>query len=116
VRDYESLLVFNPDLENKQIEDELGKIGPQIEKMGGKVVSVEHMQRRDLAYEINKHKKGYYVLIQFQGLPGSIKELERYYRLMDSILRSITLFLEPAMLAQKAKALSEKEGEHDQPK
>jgi small subunit ribosomal protein S6 len=40
-----------------------------------------------LAYEINKRKEGYYVLVEFTGEPTTVDELDRILTLSDEVLR-----------------------------
>ena len=49
------------------------------------------MGMRNLAYEIKKHKRGYYFVIYFTTKPESILELERLYRINEDILRFIVI-------------------------
>ena len=49
------------------------------------------MGKRKLAYEIKKQSEGYYVVYTFEANPEFIKELERIYRITDSIMKFITI-------------------------
>jgi small subunit ribosomal protein S6 len=40
-----------------------------------------------LAYEINKRKEGYYVLVEFSGESSTVDELHRILTLSDEVLR-----------------------------
>jgi len=40
-----------------------------------------------LAYEINKRKEGYYVLVEFSGESTTVDELDRILTLSDEVLR-----------------------------
>jgi small subunit ribosomal protein S6 len=40
-----------------------------------------------LAYEINKRKEGYYVLVEFSGDSATVVELNRILTLSDEVLR-----------------------------
>ena len=47
-----------------------------------------------LAYEIQKNKEGYYVVINFEAKPELIAELERQYRITDSVIKFIVVKIE----------------------
>jgi small subunit ribosomal protein S6 len=40
-----------------------------------------------LAYEINKRKEGYYVLVEFSGESTTVVELDRILTLSDEVIR-----------------------------
>jgi small subunit ribosomal protein S6 len=49
------------------------------------------MGKRQLAYEINHHKDGTFVLLEIEGSGREIAELERRMRVNDRILRYLTV-------------------------
>ena len=57
----------------------------------GKVEKVEDLGKKKLAYEVKKNKEGYYVVINFDANPNLISELERNYRIMDEVIKFITI-------------------------
>ena len=57
----------------------------------GKVESVDEIGKKRLAYEIMKNKEGYYTVFNFEAKPELIAELERNYRIDDSIMKFITI-------------------------
>lgn len=88
---YESVVIINPSLEEQGIKEVITKFTDLINNNDGKVENVEEMGRRKLAYEIKKHAEGYYVVYTFEANPEFIKELERIYRITDSIMKFITI-------------------------
>lgn len=67
------------------------KIQDVIVKGGGEITEASHWGIRKLAYEINKIKDGYYLLLKFASDGDNIKELERNFRITDSILRYLVI-------------------------
>jgi small subunit ribosomal protein S6 len=61
---------------------------------GGTVVNVDEWGKRRLAYEINDISEGYYILINFEANPELPKELDRIFRISDSVLRHLIINLE----------------------
>ena len=87
---YESVIIINPNLEGEAIKALVEKFSNLINN-NGKVDSVEEVGKKKLAYEIKKNKEGYYVVINFEANPELIKELERNYRITDSVIKFIVI-------------------------
>lgn len=60
-----------------------------LEKNGAEIAAVENVGIRELAYEIEKCKRGYYYVIYFKGNPSGIAEIERNYRNNENVIRFI---------------------------
>ena len=87
---YESVIIINPSLEEQGIKDVITKFTDLINS-DGIVENVDEMGRRKLAYEIKKQSEGYYVVYTFEANPEFITELERIYRITDSVMKFITI-------------------------
>ncbi|NCB50237.1 MAG: 30S ribosomal protein S6, partial [Alphaproteobacteria bacterium] len=60
-----------------------------IESLGGKVTKREDWGLRNLAYRINKNRKGYYVFMNLDAPSDAIKEVDRVMRLDENIIRHL---------------------------
>lgn len=87
---YESIIIINPNCTDEAIKALEGKVTGLINE-NGKVESVENMGKKRLAYEIKKNKEAFYMLFNFEAKPEWISEIERNYRIMDDILKFITV-------------------------
>ena len=87
---YETVFIINPSVEEAGIKDLIQKFSDIINN-DGKVEEVQEMGKRKLAYEIKKNSEGYYVVINFEANPELIKELERSYRITDSVIKFIVI-------------------------
>ena len=87
---YESVVIINPNLEGESIKALISKFSDLINNKG-KVVSVEELGNKKLAYEIKKLNEGYYVVIKFEAEPELIAELERVYRIADEVIKFIVV-------------------------
>ena len=91
MRNYEIMFIVSPNA----TEDELDKINTQIESVitsgGGQIQKIEKMGKRRLAYDIGKFREGSYVLFALGGNGDIIKECERRLRVMDPVIRYITV-------------------------
>jgi len=89
MRDYETVFILDPNLEEDDIKDEIGKVENSIASLNGEITSVEPGGKRRLTYEIKGNKEGYYTLIRFRCEPASISEIERAYKLNEKVIRHI---------------------------
>ena len=91
MRKYETLYVLRPNFEEEQYKNFVEKYNAIIQANGGEVIKVDLWGKRRLAYEIEKIREGYYVLVEFQGEAGLPAELERNFRINDEIMRYIVV-------------------------
>lgn len=92
-RHYESVVIFNATLEDEQIESTLTRIQEILKTNGAEISDVEKWGRKRLAYPIQKSKSGFYVVSRFEAPSDAIAELERIYRLDETIVRYLTITL-----------------------
>ncbi len=84
---YESIFVLRPTLEEEARGAVIAKFQDIIAKEGGEVVKLEEWGIKKLAYEIQKLREGYYVLVEFKAPTELPKELERNYKIADEVIR-----------------------------
>lgn len=84
---YESMYILKPDIEDEARKALIEKFSALVTDNGGKIEKVDEWGQRKLAYEINYIKEGYYVLMTFEAPSEFPLELERNYKISDSILR-----------------------------
>jgi small subunit ribosomal protein S6 len=87
MRTYEIMLILPADTEDAQVAAVKDRIGQVIGASGGEVTKVDAWGRRRLAYEIDRHGEGHYVVVECTADPGSIRELERVLMLADDVIR-----------------------------
>ena len=87
---YESVVIINPSVEEEKVK-ELSQKFTDIINSDGKVEKVEELGKKKLAYEVKKNKEGYYIVINFEANPNLIAELERHYRIIDEVIKFITI-------------------------
>ncbi len=57
----------------------------------GEVLKLDKLGKRELAYRIGAAKEGYYIYIEAKMDGEIVKDLERNYRIADSVLRYLTI-------------------------
>lgn len=85
---YESIFILKPNLNKEEMEKTSSAIIDVITKNGGTVENKEEMGLRQLAYEIKREKQGHYLLVRFTTVPKAISDMEKIYKLNESILRT----------------------------
>ena len=88
---YESVIIGRQDLTPGQFETILEKFIEVIQSFKGKIKKRENWGIRNLAYKINKNRKGHYMLLNIDGPPEAIQEYERLMRLDEDIIRFLTI-------------------------
>ena len=88
---YESVIIGRQDLTPSQFETIVEKFVSVIESLKGKIKKKENWGLRNLAYKINKNRKGHYILLNIDGPPDAIVEYERLMRLDEDIIRFLTV-------------------------
>jgi len=87
MRPYETMIVFDTTVDAQTIQVALDRALDTIKNNGGETGTIDRWGKRPLAYEINKRKEGYYVLVEFKGEPITVDELDRILTLSDEVLR-----------------------------
>jgi small subunit ribosomal protein S6 len=102
LRKYETVIVIDSLLKPEEIDSIINKYERFISANGGTVESLDRWGKRRLAYEINKRQYGFYVFVRFDGPPAMIKQLDREYRLNESLLRTMIIKLDKKALKSLA--------------
>lgn len=91
MRRYETLVVLNPELPEAQTRETIDRARKLLVNAGAEDVEAQEWGMRDLAYEIRKHRRGYYVLLEYRATPELVVELERNLKIADEVLRFISV-------------------------
>jgi len=106
---YENVFVARQDLTPAKVTELTNKFVAAIEAKGGKVTKREDWGLRNLAYKIQKNRKGYYTLMNIDAPAEAVVEMERLMRLDENLLRYLTVKVKAleegpsAMLESKSK-------------
>lgn len=99
---YESIFIINPNISDDETNAVIKKMQDVVAKQGGEMVKFEDWGKKKLAYEIKKQKRGHYVFFQIKGTPAMVHELERTYKLTDSVIKFLTIRLEKELRTRPA--------------
>ena len=87
MRDYELAFIVRPNIDENGVTAVVDKVSQFVKSASGEVASVDVWGRRTLAYPINNHREGIYVLFQAKISPAALTELERNLKLSEEIIR-----------------------------
>lgn len=87
---YETIFIVDASLDEEAIKAVVEKFTNLI-AANGTVETVDEWGKRRLAYEIDDKTEGYYVLVDFTSDADFPKELDRQFRISDSIMRTIII-------------------------
>jgi small subunit ribosomal protein S6 len=112
---YETTIIFDPGLEEARINEELDRVTGPIAQAGGEVVEVQRWGKKKLAYNIRKRRDGTYIHIKHKSPAPLIAEMDRRFRLNESVLRHLTV-LAPKESPRPAEEAAKAEGAAGAPK
>jgi ribosomal protein S6 len=88
VKRYEGLFILNTAGKEDGAKDALDKISSEIAAAGGKVETVQKMDRKTFARVADKkHTGGFYANVIFTGSPAIVSQLQHKLALNDEVFR-----------------------------
>lgn len=81
MRKYEIMYILKPDLDEAGVKAENAKLADILVKNGANVTKTTEWGLKDIAYEMNGYKKGYYVILEVEADPEKSKALKEFERL-----------------------------------
>lgn len=88
MRQYELMIIFDPELDERTVQPSLEKLLAVITRGGGTVDNIDIWGRRRLAYEIAKKAEGIYAVVLLTADSATAQELDRQLGLNESVLRT----------------------------
>lgn len=93
MRQYETMYILKPDVEAEQTSDLVQKYQSFVTDKAGTIDQLQEIGKRRMAYEIERFREGYYVLMQYSADTDFTRELERMMRIDEKVLRYLTVRL-----------------------
>ena len=85
---YEGLFILETAAKEEGIKDVIDKISAEITNLGGKVETVQKMDKKNFARVANKkNSAGFYVNIIFEGQPTLVDQLKRRFTMSEDVFR-----------------------------
>ena len=96
---YESVIIGRQDLTNSQFETLIQEFVSIITSNDGVIKKTESWGIRNLAYKINKNRKGHYYMLNIESPSEAISEYERLLGLHEDIVRFLTIRIDSVVEA-----------------
>lgn len=90
-RRYETMIVLRTDLQEAGLKEQIERIRRLLETQGANVAAIHEWGLRELAYMIQKERRGFYVLVEYTASAAAVAELERTLKLSDVVLRFVSI-------------------------
>ncbi len=102
MKKYEGLFILDTAGKEEGIKDAIDKISSEITSAGGKVETVQKMDKKPFARVADKrHTSGFYVNVIFDAEPNAIAQLRTKFSMNDDVFR--VLFTEAPAPKEAAK-------------
>lgn len=90
-RRYELVYVVSPESSDEQVTALHDQVQAIVTRFEGEIEKTENWGRRRLAYTIDHHKEGTYVLEVITGSGTLMKEIDRRFKVSDEIIRHLVV-------------------------
>lgn len=109
-RTYELIYILKPEATEQEVADLQAQVEGIVQRLGGSIEKTEPWGRRKLAYEIGKHKEGFYVLHVIQGSGELMKEIDRRLKVTEGLIRHLVVCVdERQQVAERARTKRQEE-------
>lgn len=88
-RQYEAVYIFDSALDEAAVTEHLDQFHSLLAQPTDDAPACSHWGKRTLAYPINNHETGYYVIAQFESAVEALPEYERAVKLDESVIRHL---------------------------
>ena len=88
MKKYEAVIILNPNLSTK-VDSFLKEFTSLLSDNSFNIIKTEDVGRRQLAYSINNHNKGHYLLFNIEGDPSKLIDIENKIKYNESIIRHL---------------------------
>jgi ribosomal protein S6 len=103
MKKYEGLFILETAGKEEGIKDVIDKISSEITAAGGKVETVQKMDKRNFTRVADrKHSSGFYVNFIFEIDPGAVAHLRQRFDLNEEVFRVLFTIAPPPKQAAKA--------------
>jgi len=110
-RNYEMMFVASPALDEEALESVLQRIQRYFETAGTQVFSFKSWGMRRLAYIIKGQREGRYYLVKFAAPTEAVNDLDRNVRMVEGILRHITVHTDEELVPESVEEVAVVEAE-----
>ena len=116
---YENVFIARQDLTPAKVKELANKFAAVVKENGGVVAKTEDWGLRDLAYKIQKNRKGYYTMLAIDAPATAVIEMERQMRFDEDVIRYLSVRVDEleegpsAMMSYKGKDIKSRARKFD---
>lgn len=89
MKKYKGMYIIRPDLTEDQYKQTIEEMNKIIVDNGGEILGVDVWGMKEMAYEINDFRKGYYVVFVANASTKAVSEYNRIANIREDIIRHI---------------------------
>jgi small subunit ribosomal protein S6 len=95
MRYYEILYIVNPNFERKKLDETMKEIDNRLTETKSKIINHIIWGKKKLAYPMQGHKYGTYILVHYQGgNKDKLDEFDSWLKLSDLVIRHMIVRIE----------------------
>jgi small subunit ribosomal protein S6 len=87
MRQYELILIIQPDLDEEATKGVIDRVQSMITDNGGQILKTDLWGSKQLAYEIQDFRDGYYVFMEVEFSPEFGSEFKQNLRYVEPVIR-----------------------------
>ncbi len=91
MRKYEIMYIIRPNMEEEARKAVVERFNNVLTENGAEITNVKEWGKRRLAYEIEKFRDGYYMILNVVAKPAAVQEFDRLARISEDIIRRIVV-------------------------
>lgn len=88
---YETVYILRPGVAESDASVVHQKVDSVISKFGGQLTHRDDWGIKELAYRISREGSGRFVIMQYTGKGGVVEEIERHFKILNEVIRFITV-------------------------
>jgi small subunit ribosomal protein S6 len=88
---YETVYILRSGVSESDASTIHQKVDNVISKFSGKLINRDDWGNKELAYEIDGETNGKYSVIHYNGKGGVVEEIERHFKILDDVVRFMTV-------------------------
>lgn len=100
---YETIFILHPNETDEAVAASVARIKGIIEKHSGEFIKEDNWGVREMAYPIQKVKRGRYIMLAYKARTSVIGELEQNFNVMENVIKYMNIKLSPAHAASYEK-------------
>ena len=89
MRKYEVVYIIRPDLDEEANTAVIDRFSDLVANQGGEVLKIDKWGKRRLAFEVKDFREGFYVVMHIDAESPVAAELDRVFKISDSVIRHI---------------------------